>query len=77
MRQSQLGPALLGVDDTPSIPELLMHTLRSLVPYDVVPQEETGLVRTAGLLRSGGSPAGGSECIPMSCYFDLAFPDVL
>jgi hypothetical protein len=33
VRQSQLGPALLVVDDTMSIRELLIHTLRSLVPY--------------------------------------------
>ena len=36
MRQSQLGPALLVVDDTPSIRELLIHTLRSLVPYEII-----------------------------------------
>ena len=36
MRQSQLPPAVLVVDDTPSIRELLMHTLRSLVPYEII-----------------------------------------
>ena len=36
MRQSQLGPALLVVDDTPSIRELLIHTLCSLVPYEII-----------------------------------------
>lgn len=36
MRQSQPVPALLVVDDTPSIRELLIHTLRSLVPYAVI-----------------------------------------
>ena len=36
MRQSQLGPALLVVDDTMSIRELLIHTLRSLVPYEII-----------------------------------------
>ena len=36
MRQSQLGPALLVVDDMPSICELLSHTLRSLVPYEII-----------------------------------------
>lgn len=36
MRQSQLSPAVLVVDDTPSIPELLIHTLRSRVPDDVI-----------------------------------------
>jgi CheY-like chemotaxis protein len=36
MRQRQPVPALLVVDDTMSIRELLMHTLRSLVPYAVI-----------------------------------------
>lgn len=36
MRQSQPRPALLVVDDTPSIRELLIHTLRCLVPYEVI-----------------------------------------
>jgi DNA-binding NtrC family response regulator len=36
VRQSQHGPALLVVDDTPSIRELLMHILRSLVPYEII-----------------------------------------
>jgi CheY-like chemotaxis protein len=36
MRQSQPSPALLVVDDTMSIRELLMHTLRSLVPYEII-----------------------------------------
>jgi two-component system chemotaxis response regulator CheY len=36
MRQSQLGPALLVVDDTMSIRELLIHTLRSLVPDEII-----------------------------------------
>jgi DNA-binding NtrC family response regulator len=36
MRQSQLGPALLVVDDTPSIGELLIHTLRSLVLDEII-----------------------------------------
>jgi CheY-like chemotaxis protein len=36
MRQSQPLPALLVVDDTPSIRELLIHTLRSLVPYEII-----------------------------------------
>jgi CheY-like chemotaxis protein len=36
VRQSQLLPALLVVDDTPSLPKLLIHTLRSLVPYEVI-----------------------------------------
>jgi response regulator RpfG family c-di-GMP phosphodiesterase len=35
-RQSQPVPALLVVDDTPSIRELLIHTLRSLVPYEII-----------------------------------------
>src|SRR6266540_137026 len=35
-RQCQPVPALLVVDDTPSIRELLIHTLRSLVPYEVI-----------------------------------------
>jgi len=34
--QSQPVPALLVVDDTPSIRELLIHTLRSLVPYGII-----------------------------------------
>ena len=34
-RQSQPFSALLIVNDTPSIPELLIHTQRSLVPYEV------------------------------------------
>jgi DNA-binding response OmpR family regulator len=36
MRQSQPVPALLVVDDTSSIRELLIHTLRHLVPYEVI-----------------------------------------
>ena len=36
MRQSQSLPALLVVDDTMSIRELLIHTLRSLVPYEII-----------------------------------------
>jgi CheY-like chemotaxis protein len=36
MRQSQPVPVILVVDDTPSIRELLIHTLRSLVPYEVI-----------------------------------------
>lgn len=36
MRQSQPVPALVVVDDTPSIRELLIRTLRSLVPYAVI-----------------------------------------
>jgi DNA-binding response OmpR family regulator len=36
VRQGQPVPALLVMDDTPSIPELLIHTLRSLVPYEVI-----------------------------------------
>jgi two-component system, response regulator, stage 0 sporulation protein F len=36
VRQSQPAPALLVVDDTLSIPELLIHTLRSLVPDEVI-----------------------------------------
>ena len=36
MRQSGPLPALLVVDDTLSIRELLIHTLRSLVPYEVI-----------------------------------------
>jgi CheY-like chemotaxis protein len=35
-RQSQPVPALLVVDDTMRIRELLIHTLRSLVPYAVI-----------------------------------------
>jgi CheY-like chemotaxis protein len=36
VRQSQPAPALLVVDDTMSIRELLIHTLRSLVPYESI-----------------------------------------
>jgi two-component system, response regulator, stage 0 sporulation protein F len=36
MRPVQPLPAVLVVDDTPSIRELLIHTLRDLVPYEVV-----------------------------------------
>ena len=36
MRQSQPVPALLVVDDTMRIPELLIHTLRSLVPDEII-----------------------------------------
>lgn len=35
-RQSQPVPALLVVDDTPSIRKPLIHTLRSLVPYEII-----------------------------------------
>lgn len=36
MHASQLLAAVLVVDDTPSIRELLIHTLRSLVPYEII-----------------------------------------
>jgi CheY-like chemotaxis protein len=36
VRQSQPVPALLVVDDTASIRELLIHTLRSLVPDEII-----------------------------------------
>ena len=36
MRQSQPSPAVLVVDDTLSIRELLIHTLRSLVPHEII-----------------------------------------
>lgn len=36
MRPVQPLPAVLVVDDTPSIRELLIHTLHDLVPYEVV-----------------------------------------
>ncbi|HEU5103724.1 MAG TPA: response regulator [Roseiflexaceae bacterium] len=36
MRSVQPLPAVLVVDDTPSIQQLLLHTLRDLVPYDLV-----------------------------------------
>ena len=36
MRPGKPLPALLIVDDTPSIRELLIHTLRSLVPYEII-----------------------------------------
>jgi DNA-binding NtrC family response regulator len=36
MRPAQSLPAVLVVDDTPSIQQLLMHTLRELVPYEIV-----------------------------------------
>lgn len=36
MRSVQPVPAVLVVDDTPSIQDLLIHTLRDLVPYEVV-----------------------------------------
>ena len=36
MWRSQPVPALLVVDDTASIRELLIHTLRSLVPYEII-----------------------------------------
>ncbi len=36
MRPQQSFPTVLVVDDTPSIRELLIHTLRSLVPYEII-----------------------------------------
>jgi CheY-like chemotaxis protein len=36
VQQSQPSPALIVVDDTSSIRELLIHTLRSLVPYEII-----------------------------------------
>jgi hypothetical protein len=36
MRPVQPLPAVLVVDDTPSIRELLIHTLHDLVPYEIV-----------------------------------------
>ena len=36
MHAGQLLPAVLVVDDTPSIRELLIHTLRSLVPFEII-----------------------------------------
>jgi CheY-like chemotaxis protein len=36
MRPVQPLPAVLVVDDTPSIRELLIHTLLNLVPYEIV-----------------------------------------
>jgi two-component system chemotaxis response regulator CheY len=36
MRPVQPLPAVLVVDDTPSIRELLIHTLAGLVPYEIV-----------------------------------------
>ena len=36
MRQAQPLPAVLIVDDTPSIRELLIHMLHNLVPYELV-----------------------------------------
>jgi len=36
MRPVQPLPAVLVVDDTPSIRELLIHTLQNLVPYEVI-----------------------------------------
>jgi CheY-like chemotaxis protein len=36
VRQSQPVPALLVVDDTPSIRELVIHTLRSLATYEII-----------------------------------------
>ena|SRR5215216_1334292 len=36
MRSAQPSPAVLVVDDTTSIRELLIHTLQDLVPYEVV-----------------------------------------
>jgi DNA-binding NtrC family response regulator len=36
MPLAQLRPALLVVDDTPSIQQLLIHLLHDVAPYDVV-----------------------------------------
>ena len=36
MRPVQPFPVVLVVDDTPSIRELLIHTLHDLVPYEIV-----------------------------------------
>src|SRR5689334_12725331 len=36
MRSGQPLPALLVVDDTPSIRELLTHSLQNLVPYEII-----------------------------------------